>query len=112
MNLKNKLYFLFIFLSLVFINNVNAIELIIPKSKPINSELDKLTDNILPLKKPSLKVQIESEFEKSKKTNLAQKSEYLLPKKKPLIFKKVKKKVAYKSKYYSKKDFNISKKTI
>ena len=81
MNLKNKLYFLFIFLSLVFINNVNAIELIIPKSKPINSELDKLTDNILPLKKPSLKVGIKLE---SKKNDLTQKTEYLLPKKKPI----------------------------
>ena len=112
MNLKNKLYFLFIFLSLIFINNVSATDLILPKLKPINNELNKLTNNIVPLKKPSSKVQIKSEFEKSKKTNLAQKSEYLLPKKKPLIFKNVKMKVAYKSKYYSKKDFNIAKKTI
>jgi len=112
MNLKNKLYFLFIFLSLIFINNVSATDLILPKLKPINNELNKLTNNIVPLKKPSLKVQIKSEFEKSKKTDLAQKSEYLLPKKKPLMFQNVKKKVAYKSKYYSKKDFNIAKKTI
>ena len=79
MNLKNKLYFLFIFLSLIFINNVNAIELILPKSKPINNELNKLTDNIVPLKKSSLKVEIKPE---SKKKDLTQKSEYLLPKKK------------------------------
>ena len=92
MNLKNKLYFLFIFLSLIFINNVNAIELIIPKSKPINSELDKLTDNIVPLKKPSLKVEIKPEFEKKEKINLTKKSEYLLPKKKPITFKNIKKK--------------------
>ena len=96
MNLKNKLYFLFIFLSLIFINNVSATDLILPKLKPINNELNKLTNNIVPLKKPSSKVQIKSEFEKSKKTNLARKGEYLLPKKKPLIFKNVKKKVAYK----------------
>ena len=92
MNLKNKLYFLFIFLSLIFINNVNAIELILPKSKPINSELDKLTDNIVPLKKPSLKVEIKPEFEKKEKIHLTKKSEYLLPKKKPIIFKNIKKK--------------------
>ena len=41
MNLKNKLYFLFIFLSLIFINNVNAIELILPKSDNFNHEIDK-----------------------------------------------------------------------
>ena len=57
---------------LVFINNVNAIELILPKSKPINSELDKPTDNIVPLKKPSLKVEIKPE---SKKNDLTQKTE-------------------------------------
>ena len=56
MNLKNKLYFLFIFLTLSFINNVSAIELILPKLKPINNKLYKITNNIVPLKKPSLKV--------------------------------------------------------
>ena len=55
MNLKNKLYFLIIFLTLFFINNVSAIELILPKLKPINNELNKITNNIVPLKKPSLK---------------------------------------------------------
>ncbi len=52
MNLKNKLYFLFIFLSLIFINNVSATDLILPKLKPINNELNKLENNIVPLKKP------------------------------------------------------------
>ncbi len=71
MNLKNKSYFLFIFLSLIYI--------LLPKKKPINNELNKLTNNIVPLKKPSLKVEIKPE---SKKNDLTQKSEYLLPKKK------------------------------
>ena len=97
MNLKNKLYFLLIFLILFFINNVSAIELILPKLKPINNKLNKITNNIVPLKKPSLKVEIKPE---SKKNDLTQKSEYLLPKKKPITFKNIKKKVDYKSKYY------------
>ena len=112
MNLKNKLYFLLIFLILFFINNVSAIELILPKLKPINNKLNKITNNIVPLIKPSLKVEIKPEFKKNEKTELAQKNEYLFPKKKPITFKNIKKKVAYKSKYYSKKDFNIAKKAI
>ena len=111
MNFK-KLYFWFIFVSLIFINNVMALDLILPKSKPIINDLNKIVINILPIKKPSLKMEIEAEFEESKKTDLAQKKKYLLPKKKPITFKKIKQKVAFKSKYYSKKDFNIAKKSI
>ena len=42
------------FLSLILINNVNAAGLILPKLKPIINELKKLSDKVVPLKKPSL----------------------------------------------------------
>ena len=109
MNFKKKLYFLFILSSLIYASNVMAIDLILPKIKPINNKLNIVTNKIVPLKKPSLKVEIKK---KIKKNDLVQKNKYLLPKKKPITFKNIKKKVAYKSKYFSKKDFSIAKKSI
>ena len=50
-------------------SSLSASDLILPKVKPINNELNKLTNKIVPLKKPSSKVQIKSELEKNKKTN-------------------------------------------
>ena len=81
---------------------------VIPKQKPTSKKIQNLSNNITPIKKPSKVNNINS----NTKTNITKKNNNLLPKKKPIIFKIVKKEALKKSKYYSKKDFAIAKKTI
>ena len=133
--LKNiSFYIKILLLTLLFINNLNAIELsIIPLKKPI---LDKITKQtkldqgiIRPKSKPvkeelkkklSEKI-IEPESKPSKKPkeaivkiteNKVKKIIVLLPKNKPLTVKKESVLKKTNSKFYSQKDFNIAKKSI
>ncbi len=93
-------------LIVVMISNSEAN--VIPKQKPTSKKIQNLSNNITPIKKPSKVNNINS----NTKTNITKKNNNLLPKKKPIIFKIVKKEALKKSKYYSKKDFAIAKKTI
>ena len=92
-------------------------ELIIPPKKPdlnINKkETSNLKSEILPLKKPKEDIDVvKKDNIKKKKIDLG----IILPKNKPLILVKdkkvVDKKKIIKSKFYSKKDFEIAKKAI
>jgi len=98
-----------------------------PKPKPIKEqENKKLSKKIIkPEVKPSKKIekkqskeiaQIEEETTKKEPKKVAVKEEskvgLLIPKNKPLVFKKKTTEAAVKSKYYSQKDFNIAKKAI
>jgi len=64
----------------------------------------------VPLKKPS--ITSNKKLVIKKKLEIVKKKTSLLPKKKPLLFKNVKNKIASKSKYYSKRDYEIAKKAI
>ena len=94
-----------------------AEELIIPKQKPKVSlekkEKIKLKSEILPIKKPTLAEKKNQDLKKVKKeTN---KLGIIIPLVKPLVIsekKKEKKEKIIKSKYFSKKDFEITKKAI
>ncbi|MDA9604690.1 lytic transglycosylase domain-containing protein [Candidatus Pelagibacter sp.] len=131
--IKNIFFFLnSILLILLFISNLYAQEItIIPLKKPILNEKiikQKLSQGILkPKSKPAQKgkeekisvenVKPESKPDQKKEaekisTKKVVKQGFLVPKSKPLVFKKtsvVKKK---KSKFYSQKDFDIAKKSI
>ena len=101
-------------LSLVIIGNVFAAEIsIIPVKKPIlNEEVkrEKISQGILkPKPKPSQKkeeIEIITVKKNKKEIN------FLIPKSKPLIVKNEKSVVQKSSKYYSQKDYDISKKSI
>ena len=105
---------IFYFVSFSF--NANSENLIIPKKKPqISSEkkiVSELKSEILPLKKPNLIKEKSSEVNKEqKKTKLS----IIIPKSKPIIVsleKDEKKSKILKSKFYSKKDSEIAKKSI
>ena len=90
---------------------------ILPLKKPsLSKEVKKSKEiqNILkPLKKPLLKTEDsinkgELENKKTKKTNI----EFLIPKSKPLIVKKEKKKIDKKSKYFKQRDFDLAYRAI
>ena len=107
-----------IFYFIILSSNAFSENLIIPKKKPeISTEkkvISELKSEILPLKKPSLdkKDEITRLKKEDKKKNILG---IILPKNKPLVIakKKVEKKTKIlKSKYYSKKDFEIAKKSI
>ena len=110
MNLKKKFYILFLSIFLNQINPTFATDIILPKQKPTINELKKTILDVIPLKKP-LKI-LEKELIIKEKIKIVKKNKKILPKKKPLVFKNIKEKVATKSKYYSKKDFQIAKKAI
>ena len=110
MNLKKKFYILFLSIFLNQINPALAADVILPKQKPTINELKKTILDVIPLKKP-LKI-LKKELKIKEKIKIVKKNKKILPKKKPLVFKNIKEKVAAKSKYYSKKDFQIAKKAI
>ena len=93
-------------------------ELILPKKKPaLSDEIIKekiIKSEIVPLKKPSQddEVQItkKDEVKKQKVTKIIDGE--IIPKNKPLVVNTAKSKKAKKSKYYSKKDFEIGKTSI
>ena len=118
MNIYKK--FILIITILSFLNLCEltvAQELIIPKQKPKVSlekkEKIKLKSEILPIKKPTLAEKKNQNLKKVKKeTN---KLGIIIPLVKPLVIsekKKEKKEKTIKSKYFSKKDFEITKKAI
>ena len=94
-------------------NLYSADILIIPLKKPaLNKEIQnkKISQGILkPKSKPSKKVEkIEAIIVKKE----VKKINFLIPKSKPLVVKKIKSTVKAKSKYYSQKDYAIAKKSI
>ena len=101
-------------LSSIIIGNLYAAEIsIIPLKKPILSEesqSQKTSQSILkPKSKPSKKVKkIETTIVKKE----VKKIDFLIPKSKPLVFKKSKSIVKAQSKYYSQKDYTVAKKSI
>ena len=110
MNLKIKI-FIITFFSFFLLKNVSSKELILPKSKPSIDQTSKelvLDNYIIPQKKPSQTLEVDSDIVQEPTKS----SKYLLPKKKPLIFKKTKDKIAVKSKYYSKSDLEITRRSI
>ena len=99
---------------MVIISSLSAVEIsIIPLKKPIldkETQSEKISQGILkPKSKPS-KV-IEKIEAKIVKKNI-KKINFLIPKSKPIIVKKSKSIVKEKSKYYSQKDYAIAKKSI
>jgi len=115
-----KVILLTVVLSSLFLfkNNLYSGEVVIyPKKKPVLSpeiKEKKVSINIIkPLKKPILKkVEKKVKEKKIKKKEKEIKYGIILPKNKPQIIQKSVKKVAKKSKYYSKKKFNLARKSI
>jgi len=108
--MKKKIYLLFIALFFSQLAPLVADEIIIPKLKPTKERFKKLIIDVVPLKKPS--ITSNKKLVIKKKLEIVKKKTSLLPKKKPLLFKNVKNKIASKSKYYSKRDYEIAKKAI
>ena len=108
--MKKKIYLLFIALFFSQLAPLVADEIIIPKLKPTKERFKKLIIDVVPLKKPS--ITSNKKLVIKKKLEIVKKKTSLFPKKKPLLFKNVKNKIASKSKYYSKRDYEIAKKAI
>ena len=114
--MPRKIFFFIksLLLSSVIIGNLYAAEIsIIPLKKPIlnkETQSEKISQGILkPKSKPSKKVEkIETIIVKKE----VKKINFLIPKSKPLVVKKTKSTVKTKSKYYSQKDYGIAKKSI
>ncbi len=112
---------LIFFISLFLFSNITILisAEIIPLKKPLQTKEEKdqklLIDVMKPLPKPITK-QIIEENKKEPKEEIKLKAEknlgIILPKKKPLIAGTTKTETTKKSKYYSKKDFEIAKKAI
>ncbi len=109
------------FINLFFFSTITILfsAEIIPLKKPIQTKAAKeqklLIDVMKPLPKPIPKKiveEIEKKPEGEKKLKTEKKLGIILPKKKPLIAGTKKTDTAKKSKYYSKKDFEIAKKAI
>ena len=84
MNLKIKI-FIITFFSFFLLKNGASKELILPESKPIIDQTSKelvLDNYIMPQKKPSQKLEVDSDILQEPTKS----SKYLLPKKKPLLF--------------------------
>jgi soluble lytic murein transglycosylase len=114
--MPRKIFFFIksLLLSLIIIGNVFAAEMpIIPLKKPILNEeakSAKISQGILkPKSKPSKKTE-ETKNAIVKKD--LKKNNFLIPKSKPLVVKSEKSVVKTSSKYYSKKDYGIAKKSI
>jgi len=91
-------------------------DVLIPQKKPIISEKTlektKISNFLIPPKKPYQNDQNEIQQPNQKKKAIKIVDGVILPKTKPLIVKKDKKIVAKKSKYYSEKDFSIARQAI
>ena len=112
--MKKKLLKLTIIFFTLFVNK-NLIyaneKIILPKKKPIINEEQKskkIANYLIPLKKPAPKSE-ETEIKKVKKLII---NGEIIPRNKPLVVKKEKSVRAKKSKYYSKKDYEIAKISI
>ena len=86
-------------------------KILLPKIKPINGDLTKLQTKkikyLLPKKKPE---EQRKESEKEKIIAEIDEKKLIIPRKKPITYQKQKKKVATKSKYFSKNDLKLAKK--
>ncbi len=107
---KNLLKLTIIFF--IFFNNSHFVyaneDIILPEKKPVINKKQtskKISNYLVPLKKPNLK----KEEEKPKKVEKATINGEIIPQSKPLFVKKEKSVRAKKSKYYSKKDYEIAK---
>jgi len=136
MKKKSLIKIVFFILTVFLFEKISAEEVIIPKSQPKNLNSTKKAIP-LPEKKPKIyeisikKFQAEkfllhkkNPYKKEKKTVeviVEEKKEIkkveivespILPKKKPVVYKKQEEKIPVKSKYFSKKDFKIAKKVF
>ena len=116
-NIQNLLKYLIILNILSFLNISYVEGEILPLKKPsLSKEVKKskeIQNIVKPLKKPLLKTEDsinkgELENKKTKKANI----EFLIPKSKPLIVKKEKKKIDKKSKYFKQRDFDLAYRAI
>ena len=112
--MKKKLLKLTIIFFILFVNN-NLLyadeKIILPEKKPIlnkEQKSKKVANYLIPLKKPVTKKE-ESKPKKIKKLIV---NGEIIPKSKPLVVKTKKSVRAKKSKYYSKKDYEIAKISI
>jgi|ETNmetMinimDraft_8_1059916.scaffolds.fasta_scaffold00772_2 soluble lytic murein transglycosylase len=96
-------------------------KMLLPKIKPTNGDLIKLQTKkikyLLPKKKPEDQIIDQPKFvekgKESEKEKIIAKiddKELIIPRKKPITYQKQKKKIATKSKYFSKSDFKLAKK--
>ena len=96
-------------------------KMLLPKIKPTNGDLIKLQTKkikyLLPKKKPEDQIIDQPKFvekgKESEKEKIIAKiddKELIIPRKKPITYQKQKKKIATKSKYFSKNDFKLAKK--
>ena len=114
--MPRKIFFFIksLLLSSIIIGNLYATEIsIIPLKKPFLGEKiqkEKISQGILkPKSKPSKKVEkIETKIVKKE----VKKINFLIPKNKPLVVKKIKSTVKTQSKYYNQRDYNIAKKSV
>ena len=112
--MKKKLLKLTIVFFTLFVNNnfVYANEkIILPEKKPIikkEEKSQKISNYIIPLEKPTAKKK-ETDLKKIEKLTV---NGEIIPRSKPLIVKKQKSVRAKKSKYYSKKDYEVAKISI
>ena len=101
---------IFIFLKSAFIVHANE-KIILPEKKPViskNETSKKIVNVLVPLKKPNLKIE-ETKTKIVKKITI---NGEIIPQNKPLFVKTEKSVRAKKSKYYSKKDYEIAKISI
>ena len=102
----------FLIRSNLYSENLN----LIPKKKPSlsNEEQEqKITLNIIkPQKKPIIKKEADEPKEEIKTTKKVSKIDILVPKNKPKIVQKTTEIIATKSKYFSKKEFDLAKKAL
>ena len=107
-------------LNIVFLtifNNVFAEKLIIPKKKPLLSkeliEEKIIKGQIIPQKKPQIQVNeiLDEEIIKKKEKIITKINGVIIPKSKPLIVKKQKKRIA-KGKYFKERDLKYAKQAI
>ena len=101
-------------LCLVIIGNLYAAEIsIIPLKKPIldkETQIKKISQSILkPKSKPSKEIE---KIEKITVKKDVKEINFLIPKSKPLVVKKLKSIVKKRSKYYSQKDYGVARKSI
>jgi len=114
--MPRKIFFFIksLLLSLLIVGNLYATEIsIIPLKKPIldkETQSEKISQGILkPKSKPSKKIEETVSIVAKKEEK---KIDFLIPKSKPLVVKKTKSVVKIRSKYYSQKDYAIAKKSI
>ena len=115
---KSKKILLIILIFLIIPHTSTSADLIIPKKKPDiakeNIKKNKISNFLIPLKKPSQK-QIDKDILITKPEKKEQKKivgGIILPKSKPLVVKKDKAIVQKKSKYFSEKDFNYARQAL